>query len=855
MKKALLFLATIVAAASCTNDVNVTPEINGSKQVTVSVSTSSAIDTRIALSENENGGYTATWSIDDKLGAWSEGDVALSEFEIDVYGETSSTFKGGFSDGAEYVRFVYPYSTDAVADSKLAIDLSSQTAEADLAHLSATTYMMSEYMAITAASSGVGLSHIGAVADIRIKCSEAVDMSLKSIAISGDMIPTTASVDLTADIEDDYITVDSYGTISVDVPNFTADGGIFEVPVSIIPFEIAAGESVKLVATFEDAAGNTMVGTREIAAGSDTSFSRATRNYLNFVISDELAPLREKEVAISAFSNDASESEFTVTTGELEFAWDANGSSLYPKYNSSGYIQLYSKNKVVISTTNGLPITGITYTYYSSYSDKAKLLECTPGSLDVQSTSTTWSGLSESVEIVNGGTAQVQIRSITVTYASYEVDTVITGSAADIYTTEDGEAFILEDATVDYIYGIYVYAHTSDNVSALIYTALDNVNVGDIITVEGTISSYNGVKQLIDAEVTEQTTGGTAIAATEITVEEFTTNYTQYLNQYICLKGVTVSGTTVSQDDSSTAYYDSFKLEECPTAATCDIYGYGSYYSSPQIYPTAFENVVEIPVFSALSSSSISFTSTDTEAQSVTMTGENLDDDTQFTVTNSDTTNFTVTYTSGTSFTVAPTAANNSDAEYTATITVKLGDVEKELSVTQYSSNVTVYAYTLIEDVADIEDGEYLLACEYSNDWYMAIGSEPTKASGGYLQSDSSVAVYYDSSTKSFSDNITIAGYAVTITVSDDSSTCTVKLGDGTFINGINKTTMDFNSTEYEWNIVSDDANGVYLHESNSDSKRSLAMNSSTTDKRFSAYDASNAQYYAANLYKKVVVE
>ncbi len=865
MKKLLLFLAIASFVTSCSkDDLSTSPNIDHAQQVTVTVSTESEADTRIALAGNETNGYTVTWQTDDSIGAWSAGDTSFAEFEIDQYDATKSTFKGSLSANAtDGVRFVYPYSDAAIASSKLTIDLSAQAAEADLAHMGSTTYMMSSYMSSDAIDGVISMSHIGAAADVQIKCEEAANLSLTSILISGDMIPTVASIDLTAEDVEDCFTASTYGEIAVSVPAFTAANGIFEVPISILPFEIATGEAITLTAIFEDEIDNVYMGSRQIVASADVSFERATRNTLQFAITEELTLLRTDSFAPADFATDSSTTadlEATITLDELKFIWDGGTNTQYiPKYHTSGYIQFYGGNKVTIATTTDKPITSIVFTHTAGYSDEAENLVADSGVLNVESTSTTWSGVANEVVISNSGTTQFRITSIAVTYASDSVseNVVVYGSAADIYTNEDDTHFVLQDATVDYIYGYYTYVHTSDNVSAVIYQSDLSVAVGDIITVEGVISTYYSAKQLSEATITSTTTGGTAIEAKEVTLAEFVANYTDYLNQYICFKDVTVNDTTLTQGDDTSLYYNSFKLEYCPASATCDIYGYGKYYTSPQIYPTAFENVVDVAILRSVSPSTIEYTADSTSTETVTISGDNIDDETLFTITNDNETNFTVAYTKGTTFTVTPTAANSSAGNYTATITVALSGVEKTVSVTQYSASQAVYAYTLVEDVADVTDGEYILACQYNSTWYVADGSAATSTSGGYLLPDyTTVGDYYNATSKSFTSNSTLSGYAVTIEIATDATTCYLKLGDGTYANGKNATTMDFNSTKYVWNIMSDDTyGGAYLHESTSGSSRSICMHSGVDNRRFSTYNNATVTYVTANLYKKVEVE
>ncbi len=251
------------------------------------------------------------------------------------------------------------------------------------------------------------------------------------------------------------------------------------------------------------------------------------------------------------------------------------------------------------------------------------------------------------------------------------------------------------------------------------------------------------------------------------------------------------------------------------------------------------------PIFSDVSVDEITFASDDTTATSVQISGVYLENATEMTTTLTDGSHFEVSdIADDFTFTVAPKGINNSGATYSDTVTVTVNGDSKSFDITQIAEGAATYSYVLIEDVDNITDGTYLLACEKSSVMYIADGNT---TSVSYLYGNADDNGYYTASTKSFVSNGITDGYSVTIAVTDGG--CTVQMGDGNYINGSTTTSMTFNTTEYEWLIKDDSTYGIYLL-SNSGT-RGIAFHLNSGNYKFSTYTPSTT-YQAANLYKKI---
>lgn len=197
------------------------------------------------------------------------------------------------------------------------------------------------------------------------------------------------------------------------------------------------------------------------------------------------------------------------------------------------------------------------------------------------------------------------------------------------------------------------------------------------------------------------------------------------------------------------------------------------------------------------------------------------------------------------SFTVSPKNENSSGENYTATITVTIGEVSKTLDVTQkYTGAVDTY-YVLVEEDQEDWSGTYILSCVKSDITYIVTGEGSSSGTLG-------VTTYDTAEDGKFKSNATLDSYAVTITksetVTDDGAVCyDVQLNDGTYIGHSSSTTISFSTTSAAyWNILKHETYGYIIY-SVADSSRAIALYNGLT--YFKAYRPSST-YMPVNLYK-----
>ncbi len=364
MKNFVLFLASALLIVGCATD-NVSesmsqPQGDSTVVVEVPVSASSAVDSRIAVSDNGDGGYSVKWSTGDTVGAWSDepyGIKTLPEMTISSFDEEQSVFTGSVSTDAETLRFVYPYptatfyakdntnKTETTYDTwynAFDISMARQTAVEDLSHLSATTYMVSDTFSVDDTTSSQSMSHIGAVVDLYIQCieAEAAGYTLSQVSVSCETLPTSATINLQkSGYEDDgFVEVLSCGEIIISVPQYSADAsGVYPVvPFNVLPFTAAAGGEISVTATFEDADGNAYKGVRTIAISEAKEFARATRNTIKASISDALTS-EESLLTWSLTTSDYTTASYAANTGS--FVKDGVGYYSSSVYQSSSAMQ------------------------------------------------------------------------------------------------------------------------------------------------------------------------------------------------------------------------------------------------------------------------------------------------------------------------------------------------------------------------------------------------------------------------------------------------------------------------------------------------------------------------------------
>ncbi len=173
-------------------------------------------------------------------------------------------------------------------------------------------------------------------------------------------------------------------------------------------------------------------------------------------------------------------------------------------------------------------------------------------------------------------------------------DPSVESNIDEFLAAEVGASFTLENVTIDYVNaaGIYVSA---DDKSILVYDGdlVDLVNVGDLVTLTGTVSEYNGAKQLkFPVTVDSSVAGDSSVEALTPAISDIIAAPATYMNQYVLLSEVAIDGTDMTNAGGTIPYYNKFAVADAPTADVYNVYGYVSAYSgNAQIYPTVFEFV------------------------------------------------------------------------------------------------------------------------------------------------------------------------------------------------------------------------------------------------------------------------
>ncbi len=362
MKHLLFPLLTLLLNVGC-NDISASGASyeNPTHQVTIVASTHCATDTRVNLTDDSAGGYTVNWSEGDKLGGWfamEDNDSSLAEFTMAEYGTQTSTFTGS-APSVECARFVYPYSEsitlyakDASYNNAMDISLSEQVAQSDLAHMTSTTYMVSQICdmsADTQSLTNLSMRHLASVIELNLKCDDATNYKLINATVDGDMIPAKVCVDLTRDIEEEYFEVLESGAINIEVPQFESIDGIFTLPFTSFPFEIANGDEITVTATFIDDEGAIFEMSKSLANSSEAvTFARATKNTLNVALGT-LESIGQKRVEITW--QDVYQAAGLSTNGALSPSKENNSFTIGDIDLTFSYLGLYDEFRFYASST------------------------------------------------------------------------------------------------------------------------------------------------------------------------------------------------------------------------------------------------------------------------------------------------------------------------------------------------------------------------------------------------------------------------------------------------------------------------------------------------------------------------
>lgn len=162
-------------------------------------------------------------------------------------------------------------------------------------------------------------------------------------------------------------------------------------------------------------------------------------------------------------------------------------------------------------------------------------------------------------------------------------------SFAALFAEGDGTTAKVEGPIVAYFAsGVYMYVKDATGGYALLYGINTTVNNGDTYDyIEGTVGAYGGNPQLINYTL------GTKTEGTPLEPEVYTVaNLANASNcAYVEVKGVTVSGNSISQDGNTFALYKRFNDVTFPTdGKTYDVTGVRtSFNGNDQLQPISFE--------------------------------------------------------------------------------------------------------------------------------------------------------------------------------------------------------------------------------------------------------------------------
>ncbi len=300
MKRIFLFAAALFAAVSCAEvgieELATVTDSDAATNVSVLVSAIDSADSRISVDD----AWAATWDEGDALTAWSSGDGALTMFEMTSYDAEASTFSGAVT--GDY-RLIYPYDAAAVVDGgSYTVDLVSQVAGVN------NTYMISTTVELSAMYATATMSHIGAAAELvsSFKNLEG-SYTLTKVAISG--VPTSVAINLGAEVTaDDFYGEATVGTMMVDVEDVAVSSSEkIYTRFNILPFEVAAGESISVKYYFEDESGASFYAVSTVANGGDSAvaFDRATYNTINSSCDMSTVATNATTLALADISADA----------------------------------------------------------------------------------------------------------------------------------------------------------------------------------------------------------------------------------------------------------------------------------------------------------------------------------------------------------------------------------------------------------------------------------------------------------------------------------------------------------------------------------------------------------------------
>ncbi len=298
MKKILLFAAALFAAVSCvdtgieeltplaadvaetTSTYELTELTGGDEKLTVAIGDSS--DTRVDV-DTSGSTWETTWSSSDILISYYSSDGSnfsyYSSFYMYEHGDEVSTFSGSSSYDSWYRRLVlYPDYTKnyEFIDGALCMvsDISIQEEGVK------NTYMVDSefaYIEDNAYASPV-MKHVGSAAELITKFNNVPEGSTLMSIVVKDVV-TGVKCNLLYDVDSESFVVETTtGDILVNldptaIESYTDESSLVSIKFNMMPFDVAAGDSISVVYYFTDGDNNALYSEAKITNNSDSAVS------------------------------------------------------------------------------------------------------------------------------------------------------------------------------------------------------------------------------------------------------------------------------------------------------------------------------------------------------------------------------------------------------------------------------------------------------------------------------------------------------------------------------------------------------------------------------------------------------
>ncbi len=357
MKRFLFCVISVALFVGCDNEPS--SVIDPMKNITISATTCE--ESRVYISPSQDKGWSVYWNAEDLLGCWSSSaqHAESTRFYIPEggYNKSTSTFAGSVYESATSLRFLYPYNAASVktSDNKISLTLAEQRGRSDISDLGESIFMVSNLVESSSGANDLSMRHINCINELRLKFSDptitTADYTLKSVEVGE--LPTLANLDiLSGEIE-----VVASGSAKISADDLVAQDDTYTIYFTSFPFELSAGSSLEVVATFQDKSGGSLVARSSILAQSDVEFGRATKNTINAKLQiEEKSPSEYLVASLNPGKNLSTTSTYSTSTfGGTYRLQDCKILSsmicLHPSFNSKifNFNAIESLSKVVVT--------------------------------------------------------------------------------------------------------------------------------------------------------------------------------------------------------------------------------------------------------------------------------------------------------------------------------------------------------------------------------------------------------------------------------------------------------------------------------------------------------------------------